>query len=131
MQRTTERRQGDGQRAGSPRLVSSRAGRDGSGLGRRRGSRRVFFCLAVASGRNPQPNRGDSRSVSRIVLRVLVLEAKRTNRSYLGDVFAGLRPMEVPRIAGQNDDAATRIRLDLIAVESIAQADLENAGHNV
>jgi len=87
----------------------------------RDGSRRVFDCLAVASGRNPQPNRGDSWSVSRIILRIPVLEAKRTNRRYLGDVFAGLRPMEVPRIAGQNDDAARRIRRDLIAVESVAR----------
>jgi len=29
--------------------------------------------------------------------------------------------MEVPRIAGQNDDAARRIRRDLIAVESVAR----------
>jgi hypothetical protein len=56
--------------------------------------------------------------VSRIVLHVLVFETQRTNGRYLSDVLAGLCPVEVPRIAGQNDDAAGWIRLDLIAVES-------------
>jgi hypothetical protein len=35
--------------------------------------------------------------------------------------------MEVPRIAGQNDDAAGRIRVYLVAVEPLAETDLEDA----
>jgi hypothetical protein len=34
------------------------------------------------------------------------------------------------RIAGQNDNATGRIRLEFIGVELIAQADVENAGYN-
>jgi hypothetical protein len=64
------------------------------------------------------------RLVSRIVLRVPIFEAQRTNCRHLGDVLAGLCPVEVPPLAWQNDDASGRIRLDLIAVESIAQADV-------
>src|SRR6266704_2472796 len=74
--------------------------------------------------------RSSGELVSRIVLRVHVFETQRTNGRYLSDVLAGLCPVEVPRIAGQNDDAAGWIRLDLIAVESIAQTDVENTGHD-
>jgi hypothetical protein len=35
--------------------------------------------------------------------------------------------VEVGRIAGQNDDATGWIRLHLVTVELIAQADVENA----
>jgi hypothetical protein len=38
--------------------------------------------------------------------------------------------VEVGRIAGQNDDATRRMRLQLIVVELIAQANVENAGHD-
>jgi hypothetical protein len=38
--------------------------------------------------------------------------------------------VEVPSIAGEHDNTAGRICLDLVAVESIVQADLENAGHD-
>src|SRR6266480_7461818 len=65
-----------------------------------------------------------------IVGGIQVLEAQRANGRYLGDVFTGLCPVEVGRIAGQNDDATGRIRLHLVAVELIAQADVENAGHD-
>ena len=34
------------------------------------------------------------------------------------------------RVAGQNDDATGRIRLELIGVELIAKADVKNAGYN-
>src|SRR5256712_11183866 len=61
---------------------------------------------------------------------IKVFEAQRTNRRYLGDVLTGFCPVEVGRIAGQNDDAPGRIRLHLVAVELIAQADVENAGHD-
>ena len=49
---------------------------------------------------------------------------------YLDDVLTGLCPVEVGRIAGQNDNGPGRIRLHFIAVELIAQADIENAGHD-
>ena len=61
---------------------------------------------------------------------IKVFEAQRTNGRYLGDVLTGFCPVEVGRIAGQNDDAAGRIRIHLVAVEPIAQADVENAGHD-
>ena len=38
--------------------------------------------------------------------------------------------MEVGRIAGQNNDAAGWIRFDLVAVELIPQADVEDARHD-
>ena len=68
--------------------------------------------------------------VSRIVLSVPVFEAQRPNGRDLSDVLTGLCPLEVPRVAGQNDDAAGRIRPDLIAVEPIAETDVENTGHD-
>src|SRR2546422_2153646 len=68
--------------------------------------------------------------LTRIVGGIQVFEAQRTNGRYLGDVLTGFRPVEVGRIAGQNDDATGRIRLHLVAVELIAQADVENAGHD-
>ena len=39
-------------------------------------------------------------------------------------------PVKSGCIAGQNDDATGRIRLRFIAVELIAQANVENAGHD-
>ena len=65
-----------------------------------------------------------------IVAGIQVFEAQRTNGRYLGDVLTGLCPVEVGRIARQNNDATGRIRLHLIAVELIAQADVEYAGHD-
>src|SRR5882757_3848079 len=38
--------------------------------------------------------------------------------------------MEVPGITGQNDDTAGRICLHLVAVELIAEADIEHARHD-
>src|SRR2546425_13036905 len=69
-------------------------------------------------------------SVPWIVAGIQVFEAQRTRGRYLGDVLTGFCPVEVGRIAGQNDNATGRIRLHLIAVELIAQADVENAGHD-
>src|SRR3989441_6915247 len=61
---------------------------------------------------------------------IKVFETQRTNGRYLGDVLTGFRPVEVGRMAGQNDDATGWIRLHPIAVELIAQADVEHAGHD-
>ena len=59
--------------------------------------------------------------LTRIVAGIQVFEAQRTNGRYLGDVLTGLCPVEVGRIAGQNDNAPGRIRLHFIAVELIAR----------
>ena len=67
---------------------------------------------------------------TRIVAGIQVFEAQRTNGRYLGDVLTGFCPVEVGRVSGQNDDATGRIRFHLIAVELIAQADVENARHD-
>jgi CheY-like chemotaxis protein len=68
--------------------------------------------------------------VSRIVLRADVFKSKWSNRRHLRDVLTGFRPVEMGRVAGQNDDGAGWIRLQLIGVELITQADVENAGDN-
>ena len=68
--------------------------------------------------------------LTRIVVRIQVFEAQRTDGRYLGDVLTGFCPMEVGRIAGQNNDAAGWIRFDLVAVELIPQADVEDARHD-
>jgi hypothetical protein len=68
--------------------------------------------------------------LTRIVVKIQVFEAQRTDGRHLGDILAGFCPMEVRRIAGQNNDATGRIRLDLITVELIAQADVEDTGHD-
>jgi hypothetical protein len=79
--------------------------------------------------RNLAEATGSAILLTRIVFGIL-LETQRTEGRYLGHVFAGLRPVEVGRVAGQNDDAAGRICFDLVAVEPITEADVENAGHD-
>ena len=48
--------------------------------------------------------------LTRVVAAIQVFHAMRTNGRYLDDVFTRLCPMEVRRIAWQNDGAAGRIR---------------------
>ena len=67
--------------------------------------------------------------LTRIVVRIQVVEAQRTDGRHLGDVLTGFCPMEMRRIAGQNNDTTGWIRLDLICVEPIAKADIEDTGH--
>ena len=69
-------------------------------------------------------------SLSRIVAGIQIFEAQRTDARYLGDVLTGLCPVEVGRIAGQNDHATGRICLHLFAVELIAETDVENTKNN-
>jgi hypothetical protein len=38
--------------------------------------------------------------------------------------------MEVPRVAGQNDNAAGWICVEVLRIESIAQADVKDAGND-
>jgi hypothetical protein len=73
---------------------------------------------------------GFSVNMARIIVWVVIFESKRTDCRHLRDVLTGLCPVEVGPIAGQHDDAAGRIGLDLVSVETIAEADVENAGHD-
>ena len=68
--------------------------------------------------------------VSRIVFRADVFKTKGPNGRYLYDVLTGFRPVKMGSVAGQNDDATGRIRLEFIRVKLIAQADVENAGYH-
>src|SRR2546430_762961 len=58
-----------------------------------------------------------------IVGGIQVFEAQGANGRYLGDVLTGFCPVEVGRIAGQNDDATGRICFHLIAVEMIDKVE--------
>src|SRR4051812_44134626 len=55
--------------------------------------------------------------LTRIVAVIQVFKTQRADRRDLGDVLAGLCPMEMRRVAGQYDDAAGRIRLHPVAVK--------------
>src|ERR1700733_8254756 len=68
--------------------------------------------------------------LARVISVIEILESQWTDRRNLGDVLAGLRPVEVWCIAWQDDDAAWRIGLDLVPVEPIAEANVEDAGHD-
>src|SRR5271156_2196306 len=90
---------------------------------------RYLFALA-ASQAFPR-NRRQPRSTTlptRIVARIQIFEAKRSDRRDLRDVLAGFRPMEVWRIPWKDDDATRRISIHLIAVEAVAKPDVEDAG---
>jgi len=64
---------------------------------------------------------------SRIVIRVDIFNAKRPNRRHLRDVVAGLCPVKVGCVAGQNNHDAGRIGHQLLGVELITQADAKMA----
>ena len=66
----------------------------------------------------------------RIITEMQVFESERTGCAYLRDVLTGFGPVEVRRVSRQNDDAARRIGLYLVAVELIAEADVEHARHD-
>ena len=66
-------------------------------------------------------------SVSRIVFRVHVIQAERPHSGHLRDVIARLRPVEMRGITWQNDYRAGWKRLQLIGIELIAQANVEDA----
>jgi hypothetical protein len=59
--------------------------------------------------------------LARVISAIEILETQWTDRRNLGDVLAGLRPVEMWCIAWQDDDAAWRIGLDLVPVEPIAR----------
>ena len=50
--------------------------------------------------------------------------------AHLRDVIARFCPVEVRRVAGENDNAARGICLHLVPVKLIAQSDVENARHD-
>jgi hypothetical protein len=58
--------------------------------------------------------------VSWIVVRADVFKPKRSNRRHLRYVLTGFRPVEMRRIAGQNDNASGRICLQLFRIELLA-----------
>jgi hypothetical protein len=64
--------------------------------------------------------------LARVVVQVVIFETKRADRRHLRDVFAGLRPVEMPGFARQNDDASRRIGFHLFAVEGLTEPDVEN-----
>jgi hypothetical protein len=60
---------------------------------------------------------------------IVIFKAERSDRRHLRDVFAGLRPMEMPGFAWKNDDASRRIGLHLVAIEVLPEPDVKNARH--
>ncbi len=68
--------------------------------------------------------------VSRIVFRVEVFQSERAYRGDLRDVLAGFRPVEMVRVAGENDYGAGRIGFELTRVEFITQSDIKDAGNH-
>jgi hypothetical protein len=47
--------------------------------------------------------------VARIVVQIVIFKAERADRRHVCDLFTGFRPVEMPGLAGQDDDAAWRI----------------------
>jgi len=67
---------------------------------------------------------------ARIVGGIEIFNAERADRRHLRDVLAGSRPVEMGSVAGQHDHASRRKSLHLVAVEMIAEADVEHARHD-
>ena len=63
-------------------------------------------------------------AIPRIVFRAKVFQSERPDRCYLRDVLAGFRPVEMVRVAGENDHGAGRIGFELTRVEFITQSDM-------
>src|SRR6266853_6487491 len=73
---------------------------------------------------------GFSVMMTRIIVWVVIFETKRTDCRHLRDVFAGLRPVEMPGFAWKNDDASRRIGLHLVAIEGLPEPDVKNARYD-
>src|SRR6202042_2900797 len=79
----------------------------------------------------PLSRAGSSATVvSRVVFRVEVFESQRAYRGDLRDVLARLRPVEMVRVARENDHGAGRIGLQLTRVEFVTQSDIKDAGNH-
>src|SRR5258708_10464435 len=61
---------------------------------------------------------------------IVIFKAERSDRRHLRDVFAGLRPMEMPGFARKNDPASRRIGLHLVTIEGLPKPDVKNARHD-
>src|SRR5712675_2246805 len=61
---------------------------------------------------------------------IVIFKAEWSDRRHLRDVFAGLRPMEMPGFARKNDDASRRIGLHLVTIEGLPEPDVKNARHD-
>src|SRR5882757_1287069 len=61
---------------------------------------------------------------------IVIFEAERSDRRHLRDVFARLRPMEMPGFAWKNDDASRRIGLHLVAIEGLPEPNIKHARHD-
>src|SRR5215469_3374521 len=68
--------------------------------------------------------------MTRVIGAVRVFETQRPDCRDLGDVFARLCPMEMPGIAGKDEDRAGRISGDGVTIEPVAETDVEDAGHD-
>src|SRR5580692_11193383 len=55
--------------------------------------------------------------VSRIVFRVKIFQSEWPHRSYLCDVLAGFRPVEMVRVSRKNDHRAGRVGFQFSCVE--------------
>src|SRR5215471_62872 len=67
---------------------------------------------------------------ARIVSGIHILKTKRSDRCYLRDVLAGFCPVEVGRVAGEDDHASRRKCLHPVTVEGFAQTNVEDARHD-
>ena len=67
---------------------------------------------------------------ARVVVGVVIVKAERADRRDLSNIFPRLRPMEVLGFTRQNDDAARRISLHIVAVELLAEPDIEHTRHD-
>src|SRR5271163_2155211 len=67
---------------------------------------------------------------ARIVMLIVIFHAQWTDGRDLRDVLAGLRPVKMPRVTGQNDNGAGRVGDNLVAVERFTEADIKDAGHD-
>jgi hypothetical protein len=74
---------------------------------------------------------GSTTLPTRIVARIQIFEAERSDRRDLRDVLAGFRPMKMWCISWKDDDAPRRISVHLIAIEMVAKPDVEDADMTV
>jgi hypothetical protein len=65
-----------------------------------------------------------------IVLWINIVQPQWAYRIYLRDVFTGFCPMEMCRVAGENDDAARREPGKLVSFKRLAATNIEHSGHH-
>src|SRR5262249_21353121 len=95
------------------------------------GTSRDDTALRRASVRCPNSSSvaaGSPAAPPGIVLRIDVLEPEGPDRAHLRHVVARPGPVEVGRVAGQNEHRTGRIGLELVSVETVTPADVEDPG---